>query len=452
MKKTLILLATAALTTGAFAKNYPASEGWKPLFNGKDLSDFIVEDGNATFELKDGIITGTTAIPSPNTFLATKAEYGDFELVFDVKVDDKLNSGVQIRSRSRGKEEKGKVGRFFGSQVEIEASPGQSGYIYGEATGRGWLSPEPKSKDPAVKQHSFLKNGEWNHYRVIAKGSRIQTFINGHPVADLTDEAIYKTHPTGHIGLQVHAVNNKLHPMHVSWKNLYIREIGKEKTAATDGRINLFNGKNLDGWIVKVVGSKAGENPGNIFRVENGLLTVSYDAFDDFGRRYGHIFIDRPFTNYHFYCEYRFIGDQAKGGAKWAFRNSGAMLQGQDPRTMGIDQKFPNSIEFQFLGQDKTGKRSTGSLCTPGTYVDINGKTIKRHVTKSTGLALPLDEWVTAKVIVKDGKIQHIINGKTVIEYTNPRFDDGTLVTSGYISLQAESHPCQFRNIKIKPL
>lgn len=200
------------------------SSDWKPLFNGTDLSEFTIENGNATYEVKDGIITGTTAVPSPNTFLATKAEYSDFELEFDVKVHDKLNSGVQIRSFSRT-DEKGtfKAGRFYGPQVEIEAGPGQAGYIYGEGTGRGWLSPEPQSNDKAVNQHDFFKNGAWNHYRIIAHGPRIQTFINGHPVADLTDTAIYKTHPKGHIGLQVHGVKADLHPMTVSWKNLKIR-------------------------------------------------------------------------------------------------------------------------------------------------------------------------------------------------------------------------------------
>jgi hypothetical protein len=209
-----ILAAAGCTTTG--------SNEWKPLFNGKDLSAFIVEDGNASYTVEDGVITGTTAVPSPNTFLATKAVYSDFELEFEVKVDDRLNSGVQIRSRSKTEAE---AGRFFGPQVEIEASPGQAGYIYGEATGRGWLSPEPKSEDPAVNQHELFRNGEWNHYRIIAKGPRIQTFINGQPVADLTDEEIYLTHPEGHIGLQVHSIRKELHPMQVSWRNLRIREL-----------------------------------------------------------------------------------------------------------------------------------------------------------------------------------------------------------------------------------
>lgn len=219
----LFLVAATLFVSGCIAAE---KDGWKPLFNGTDLSEFIIEDGTATYGVTNGVITGTTVVPSPNTFLATKATYGDFELEFEVMVSDKLNSGVQIRSRSRTDDEgRHKAGRFHGPQVEIEASPGQSGYIYAEGTSRGWLSPEPRSKDPAVNQHSFFKNGTWNHYRIIARGARIQTFINGHAVADLVDEEIYKTHPEGHIGLQVHSINKKLHPMQVSWKNLKIREL-----------------------------------------------------------------------------------------------------------------------------------------------------------------------------------------------------------------------------------
>ena len=213
---------------------------------------------------------------------------------------------------------------------------------------------------------------------------------------------------------------------------------------------SLFNGKDLDGWIVKIAGLPTGEDPGRIFRVEDGALTVSYDAYDQFENRFGHIFYSRPFTNYHFRCQYRFVGEQTPGGPKWAYGNSGIMLSGQHPDTMKVDANFPKSIEFQFLAQDQTGTRPTGSICTPGTYVDVDGETVKKHVIKSNCKALPLGEWVTAEAVVRDGHIQHIINGEVVMNYSNPRYDDGSAVTSGYVSLQAESHPCQFRNIEVR--
>jgi hypothetical protein len=210
---------------------------------------------------------------------------------------------------------------------------------------------------------------------------------------------------------------------------------------------SLFNGKDLDGWIVKVKGAPAGENLGNIFRVEDGLLSVSYDAFDKFEGQFGHLHTAKAYKNYRFRCEYRFIGEQCPGGPGWAFANNGIMLHCPSPSEMGIDQSFPNSAEFQLLGVNRT----TGSLFTPGCKVDYEGKEMDKAV-KSTVPALPLGEWVKAEAVVKDGTIQHWINGKLVMEYTNPRYDDGTPMTHGHIALQAESHPTQFRNIEILEL
>ena len=147
------------------------------IFNGKDFTGWIQRGGKATYAVEGGEIVGTSVTNTPNTFLCTAKTYGDFILEYEFKVDERLNSGVQIRSQTQGS----RTGRVNGPQVEIEASPGESGYIYGEATGRGWLVP-----DDVRKPHSHLKNGEWNQYRVLAKGPRIQTWINGQPVADLT--------------------------------------------------------------------------------------------------------------------------------------------------------------------------------------------------------------------------------------------------------------------------
>jgi hypothetical protein len=209
--------------------------------------------------------------------------------------------------------------------------------------------------------------------------------------------------------------------------------------------VSLFNGKDLDGWIVKVNKSPVGENPGNIFRVEDGLLSVSYDAYDKFNKDFGHIHTAKAYSNYRFRCEYRFTGEQAPGGPKWAYANSGIMLHCPHPSKMKIDQPFPDSAEFQLLGDTRTN----GSLFTPGCMVtDKDQQDVKKSI-KSTVPALPFGEWVKAEAVVKDGTIQHWINGELVMEYSNPRFDDGTPMTSGHIALQAESHPCQFKNIEI---
>jgi hypothetical protein len=208
----LSLLAASLLGLTAAADD----KDWVPLFDGKTLTGWVQKNGTATYRVENDTIVGKTAEGSPNSFLCTAKEYADFELEFEVKVDDKLNSGVQIRSQTKDKP----TGRVNGPQVEIEASPGEAGYIYGEATGRGWLT----TKDQ-LKPHKHMKNGEWNKFRVVAKGPQIQTWINGEKVADLNDEAAFKTHPKGFIGLQVHGIAKGTGPYEVAWKNLRIKEL-----------------------------------------------------------------------------------------------------------------------------------------------------------------------------------------------------------------------------------
>jgi len=223
MKTSKFLIALAAAGGVALTVSAQKEDGWVSLFDGKSLDGWEIKSGFATYEVKDGAIHGTTADGSPNTFLCSKEQYGDFELEFEVKVHNSLNSGVQIRSQLKDAEkENSHGGRVNGPQVEIEASPGQAGYIYGEATSYGWLSPEPKDDKHA---HSHVKNGEWNQFRVVAKGPRIQTWINGEAVADLTHEEIYMTHPKGFIGLQVHGIGKDSGPYDVAWRNLRIKPL-----------------------------------------------------------------------------------------------------------------------------------------------------------------------------------------------------------------------------------
>lgn len=195
-----------------------AEPAFVPLFNGKNLDDFEQRNGTATYRIEEGAIVGRTSEGSPNSFLCTKKHYGDFELTFEVKVDDELNSGVQIRSASKGGKPEGRV---HGPQVEI-ATNGTAGFIYGEALGTGWLSEDRSDK---AAQGAF-KKGEWNAYRVVAKGNSIQTWVNGVPVADLTDEK--SGMPKGFIGLQVHGIRKGTGPYEVRWRKLMIRELPAE--------------------------------------------------------------------------------------------------------------------------------------------------------------------------------------------------------------------------------
>ena len=187
---------------------------WQGLFDGDSLAGWTRRNGHAEFAIKDGVITGTTSKGSPNSFLCSNRIYGDFELRFEVKVDKRLNSGVQIRSATRD----GLQGRVHGPQVEI-ASNGNAGWIFGEALGTGWLSPSRKGRE---KRAAFKKDA-WNRYRVVAKGERIQTWINGVQIADLVDQK--SKMPRGFIGLQVHSIPRKQGPFTVQWRELYLREL-----------------------------------------------------------------------------------------------------------------------------------------------------------------------------------------------------------------------------------
>lgn len=244
--------------------------------------------------------------------------------------------------------------------------------------------------------------------------------------------------------------------------------IPAEETKTQEEWIPLFNGKNLDGWNVKIRGYDLNENFGNTFRVEDGLLKVSYDQYDEFAEKFGHLFYKDPFSHYIIRVEYRFTGEQSKGGPGWAFRNSGIMVHGQTPETMTKDQRFPVSIEVQLLGGKGTGKRPTANLCTPGTHVVMNDKLFKPHCTSSHSQTYHGDQWVTVEVEVRGNEIiNHRVNGKTVLSYTKPQLDkkdadaqkliqNGApiMLEKGTISLQSESHPIEFRKVellKLKP-
>lgn len=226
--------------------------------------------------------------------------------------------------------------------------------------------------------------------------------------------------------------------------------------------VSLFNGKNLEGWKVKIAGHELNDNYKNTFRVEAGLLKVSYDEYENFNGEFGHLFYKDKFSHYRLRVEYRFIGDQVPGGPEWALRNSGVMLHSQAPESMTKEQAFPVSIEAQFLGGNGQDERPTGNLCTPGTHVVMNGELITRHCTNSRSKTFHGDQWVTMEVEVRgDSTIKHFINGELVLEYEQPQLDAGDsdaqklmvssekLLREGYIALQAESHPVEFRKVEI---
>ncbi|MBM3177207.1 MAG: DUF1080 domain-containing protein [Bacteroidetes bacterium] len=227
--------------------------------------------------------------------------------------------------------------------------------------------------------------------------------------------------------------------------------------------IALFNGKDLTGWIPKIRGYETGENFGETFKADSGRIQVNYHAYDSFRQRYGHLFYKDKFSHYRLVVEYRFIGKQCAGGEGWATRNSGAMLHSQDPTSMLKDQDFPISIEAQFLGGLGDGPRSTANLCTPGTHVRFADTLFIPHCINAQSKTYDGDQWVHVEFLVLgDSLIRHTVEGETVLEYTKPEIGggvvngydslvkiDGKSLAEGFIALQSESHPIEFRKVEL---
>ena len=230
--------------------------------------------------------------------------------------------------------------------------------------------------------------------------------------------------------------------------------------------VQLFNGRDLSGWDIKFKGHDLNHNLHNTFRAEDGLLKVRYDRWTGFDGEFGHIFYEKPFSHYLIAAEYRFVGDQVVGagpGNAWAIRNNGIMAHSQSAESMGKDQDFPISLEVQLLGGLGKGKRTTANLCTPGTHVVMDGKLHTPHCTNSSSQTYEGDQWVRVEALVLgDSVVKHIVNGDTVMTYSKPQMgggsannlkpgvmQEGKLLSEGYIALQAETAPIDFRKVEV---
>ncbi|MDX1406886.1 MAG: DUF1080 domain-containing protein [Saprospiraceae bacterium] len=227
----------------------------------------------------------------------------------------------------------------------------------------------------------------------------------------------------------------------------------------------LFNDQDLTGWIPKITGYPLGEDPDSTFRVVDGRIIVTYAEYDSFAQRFGHLFYEAPFKHFHLRVDYRFVGEQLAGGPEWALRNSGVMFYSQPPETMGRDQDFPISLEAQFLGGNGSDPRTTMNLCTPGTHVIMGDRLVTDHCVSSSSRTFHLDTWVTAEIIATADEIIHLTQGDTVLRYSQPSIGggvvagydpayktDGMALTGGYLALQSESHPIEFRRIEVRRL
>lgn len=243
---------------------------------------------------------------------------------------------------------------------------------------------------------------------------------------------------------------------------LLIASCSSKKKAQSDW-IQLFNGKNLDGWTVKFSGDSAGVNYNNTFRVENGNLVVCYDDYKSFDNKFGHLITNKIYSHYKLRVEYRFVGKQVSGGPSWAYRNNGLMLHSQSAETMDFDQDFPTSIEVQLLGGIGDDDRTLMNVCTPGTLIDIDGKPYLQHCFNSASKVKNGEDWTWGEVeVYGDSLFKHIVDGEVVLEYTHPRLDPeapdyqkllspetGARLTKGHIAIQAESHRTEFRKIEL---
>ena len=225
--------------------------------------------------------------------------------------------------------------------------------------------------------------------------------------------------------------------------------------------VSLFNGKDMADWQPKFVGHQLGENFKNTFRIQDGLLTVRYDQYDSFRNTFGALYYNKVFNNYRLKVEYRFVGETTPGAPSWGFRDNGVQYHGQAPNTIEINQNFPVSLEYNLLGGNGKEDRPSGALCANGIFVQINGVRNPSYCNAATvARTFHGDQWVTLEIEVNDGKIKHFVNGAEILQFENPRYDpkhamaknfiaNDDMVRQGYISLQSNSHPIDFRKIEI---
>ncbi|MBX3422674.1 MAG: DUF1080 domain-containing protein [Pirellulaceae bacterium] len=376
--------------------------GFVDLFNGQNLEGWTQRNGTATYRVDEGQIVGTTSDGSPNSFLCTNQLYGDFELKFEVKVDSRLNSGVQIRSQSVGDKPSGRVN---GPQVEISTDK-MAGYIYGESAG-GWMTP-----DEVRRPHDYFKEDQWNSYHIVAFGANIQVWLNGQHISDLTHQERFESHPRGFIGLQVHGIGRGQGPYEVRWRNLKIRDLTNFKS--------LYNGQNLDGW--KTTGNWLPQPDGSLLiQPRDGELGWErYDAY---------LWTEDKYKDFVLDVQYLY----PPGG------NSGVYFRVGD-RADPVEQ----GIEVQIL--DSSQKQG------PLGHHDHGG--VIRTIGPSRNMSQPPGTWNRMVVTCIGSHLQVELNGEQIID---TQLDQGPMKDrplEGYIGFQDHGQPnnLRFRNIRILKL
>jgi hypothetical protein len=395
------ITSAALLLTLAITPTLADDSGFVGLFNGKDLSGWTQRNGTATYRVEDGCIVGETAEGSPNSFLCSDKLYGDFELKFDVKVDSRLNSGVQIRSQTAdGKPD----GRVNGPQVEISTDK-MAAYVYGESAG-GWMTP-----DADRKPHDTFIENEWNSYHIVAYDNKIETWLNGKQISDLTHEERFKSHPQGFIGLQVHGIGAGQGPFEVRWRNLKLRDLSQFKS--------LYNGKDLSGW----------KTAGNWIPQEDGSLLIQPREGENGWQRYGsYLWSETKYKDFVMDVEYAYPADG----------NSGFYF-----RVADRDEPVKTGIEVQIL--DSSAKKGDLSSHDHGGIVGTNAAASK-NMSKAPG------EWNRMVVTCVGSHLQVELNGEQIIDTMLDQTPMKDRPLEGYIGFQDHGQPndIKFRSIRVK--
>jgi len=427
---------------------------WQQLFNGKDFEGFVQLNGQAQYIVENGEMVGISTAGTPNSFMCTEREYSDFILEFEVKVDSLLNSGVQIRSHSF---DSIKNGRVFGYQVEIDPSPrGWSGGIYDEAR-RAWLYPVTPYNPEAVQ--SFDKYG-WNKYHVEAIGTRIRTWVNGVPVADLIDDA----DASGFIGFQVHQVPDEHAGLQVRWKNIRIVTDNIEKYQISDQKeiyqINsipntlseleqkegwelLFDGLTTTNWR----GAHRENFPDSGWIIQDGMMTV-LESGGAQSKGGGDIVTINEYGNFILSFEFM-VTEGANSGVKYFvtenYETSGSAI--------GLEYQILDDLNHPDAKMGRDGNRTLASL------YDLIPAAEKKQF-KGIG------NWNTGRIVSSDNHTEHWLNGFKVLEYQRGSEEFIKLVQEskykdfkffgvsekGHILLQDHGNKVSFRSIKIKEM
>ena len=380
-----------------------ADPGFVNLFDGKTLDGWSQRNGTATYRVEDKAIVGKTSEGSPNSFLCSDKLYGDFELKFDVKVDSALNSGVQIRSQSVGDTPEGRVN---GPQVEISLD-GMAGYVYGESAG-GWMTP-----DADRQPHQHFKDGEWNHYHIVAFGNTIQVWLNGEQISDLTHEERFQSHPKGFIGLQVHGIGAGQGPYEVRWRNLQLRDLSEFKS--------LYNGKDLSGWTTT----------GNWLPHPDRSLLIQPRAGEKGWQRYdAYLWSNKKYKDFVLDVEYAY----PPGGNSCVYFRVGDR---NDPVAKGIEAQILDSSEKE----GPLGSHDHGGI-------------VGTTAAASSNMSRPPNHWNRMVLTCIGSHLQVELNGEQIID---TQLDEGAMKDrplEGFIGFQDHGEPnnIKFRDIRIREI